>query len=124
MIEVERIFGESEGRRTDLWLSRAVVNALASEVWMLDKLDHWTRAGFTDYTGKGKPIRYEWDGVHRIGTTRSQFRLIGFYDGKPGACFIAIDAFTKRKQQLSAKERRRIDEVARVRRDGRWRRVE
>jgi len=47
-------------------------------------------------------------------------RLIGFYSAPDKSAFVAVDGFTKRKQKLSKKERNRIDEVARVKKENDW----
>jgi len=74
--------------------------------------------------GDHPPVRHEWNGVYRIGFVDSKFRIIGFYeDGKGTTEFIAIDAFHKSGQGLSAKERARINEVARVKQEHDWRKV-
>jgi hypothetical protein len=78
--------------------------------------------GFGAYEGGSRPIvKPEWSGVYRIGFTWSLFRLIGFYeDPSTKADFIVIDALLKKGQSLNAADRRRIDAVARVKKDGDW----
>ncbi len=116
--------------KTRLWLSDAAMGIVKS--WfrkhrrdveeLLQKLEHCANAGFGLYEGEGRPIRREWGGVYRIGHRASLFRLIGFYEDDTKTDFIVIDGFKKRGQQLSQAERARIDEVARVKAQGLWRR--
>lgn len=87
----------------------------------LKKLKRYATVGFPEYEGDKNPIRHEWDGVWRIADS-SLFRLIGFYEGTGKESFIVIDAFTKSGKSLSVAQRRRIDEVARVKREGLWKR--
>lgn len=118
-------------RRTRLWLSEAVEKAIVrfrrdgdpnGAFWK--KIKRYAQTGFALYEhGERPPIRAEWDGVYRIGTVDSLFRIIGFYENDDRNDFIAIDAFLKSGQQLNRAERRRIDEVARVKKDGDWAKI-
>jgi hypothetical protein len=114
--------------KTQLWASAAVRAAIADHHKstqptgrLLMLLKRYTQNGFRCYEGgKGCPIKYEWDGVYRIGPG-DLFRIIGFYENGSRSVFVAIDAFTKRGTELSAAERRRIEAVAKVLSDGTWR---
>lgn len=115
--------------RTEVWFSERAAAELAKfgnkndvGVKFLKKVKHYAQAGFATFEGKkGYPIRHEWDGVRRIAYSSTLYRLIGFYDDDAGKnCFIVIDAFLKRTTRLSPSERKRIDEVGRVRRVGAW----
>ena len=61
--------------------------------------------------------------MYRIGTVDSLFRIIGFYENDDKTDFIALDAFSKSGQKLSPAERRRVDEVAWVKKDGDWKKA-
>jgi hypothetical protein len=114
--------------QTRLWVSQAALRQIAryrkkgdpdGAFWK--KLRRFAENGFALYErGDRPPIRAEGGGVYRIGTVDSLFRIIGFYEDDNKTSFIAVDAFLKRGQKLDASERRRIDEVARVRRDHDW----
>ena len=84
------------------------------------KLAYYATAGFRSFEFEGGPIRYEWDGVLRIALKKSLFRVVGFYAIDKKTEFIAMDAFMKRKHKLSGPERERINEVARIRDLGAW----
>src|SRR6266545_502161 len=126
MYEVEELFA-GDPCRTKLWVSVQVSRAISdfalknrrSVEQLLKRLQHYTKNGFSNYEGDG-PIRYEWDGVYRIGHKSNLFRIIGFYDGGKTE-FIAIEAFTKHGQKLSKPEKNRINEVVRVKEQRLWR---
>ena len=82
------------------------------------KLEYYAKAGFRSF--EGGPITHEWDGVFRIALKKSLFRVVGFYGADDKAEFIAMDAFMKHKHKLSGPERARINEVARIRDLGAW----
>ncbi len=111
--------------RTDVWIAEKAAKVLnkfrerGAGLKFVKKLRYYARAGFQEFEGDKAPIRFEWDGVWRVARPSSLFRLIGFYEDDKAA-FIAIDAFTKSGTRLSAAERRRINAVARVKRDGLW----
>jgi hypothetical protein len=118
--------------QTRLWFSDRVLKDVAEyrrkgdpngAFWK--RLERCALAGFPLHERGSQPaVRYEWDGVYRVGFVDSLFRLIGFYeDGTNKTEFITIDSFLKRGQGLSAAERNRVDEVARVKRDGDWEKV-
>lgn len=114
--------------RTKVWVAEKAWKELkrfsqrGDGLMFLQKLEYYAKAGFQAFEGAKNPIRSEGHGVWRVRhSVSSLFRLIGFYDdGK--AAFIAIDAFTKSGTRLSAAERKRIDRVAEVKRDGLWKR--
>ncbi len=94
-------------RRTRLWVSDAAAK----------QIDRFRRKGDSPV------IRKEWDDVYRIGIKGSEFRILGFYDSDDKTGFIAIEAFIKGGQKLRSSERQRVDAVARVKRDGDWKKV-
>jgi hypothetical protein len=122
---VDALFAES-GFRTRLWVSEEASAALAKfsskqdGARFLAKLKYYAKGGFDRFVDRQGPIRPEWGGVFRIGQPWSLFRLVGFFDQHPSG-FVVIDAFTKRGQKLSAAERERIDEVAKVKKHAMWR---
>ena len=88
------------------------------------QLKRCSENGFALYeAGDWPKVKEEWDGAWRFGIRVSLFRLIGFYEDDSKASFIVIDAFFKSGQGLSDPERRRIDEVARIKRQALWRKV-
>ncbi len=114
--------------RTCVWISERASNLLTKYVRkrsglpFLRKLKYYAERGFESLEHGDGPIRYEANGVYRIGHSSSLFRLIGFYGDVKKEEFVIIDAFTKGGQKLSAPQRRRIAEVARIRqRTLRWR---
>jgi hypothetical protein len=127
MHEVEDLF-EGMPCKTRLWVSPEALQGISDYLAkrpdeqgpLMKKLRYWTQAGFVHQEGVGEPIKHEWDGAYRIGW--GLFRIVGFYEDETKANFIAVDAFLKKKQKLSGPERARIDEVARVKRDGDWKR--
>ena len=90
-----------------------------SGIRFLQKVKHYAKAGFREFESKSGPIRHEWKGVYRVAHSSFLFRLIGFYEDDADG-FIAIDAFMKTGRQLKDSQRDRIDEVARVRDRGSW----
>lgn len=88
---------------------------------MLKKLKYYAEAGFLRFEGEGQPVKHEWDGVYRV-AWEGMFRILGFYEDESKRNFITTDAFLKRKTMLSRPERDKIDEVARVKREGDWKR--
>lgn len=127
MYEVAELFSGSQCQ-TRLWLAQPVADALAKrsrkhrqEVGILmARLRRYAQNGFALYEGNAKPIRPEPDGVYRIGHPDDLFRIIGFYDHDSRTDFIAIDAFEKRGHGLSASDQARIANVARVKKQGLW----
>ena len=114
--------------KTEVWLTDRVkeqmcVSEKAGE--LATKLEHFAKVGFINFEAKvGRPIKYEGNGVYRIGLHASLFRLIGFYEDDRKTGFIGVDVFTKGGQKLSKSERKRIKEVAKVREDASsWRKV-
>lgn len=127
MIDVEGVFVDDRFN-TRFWASGEVLDAIDA----LDgkwpqrferKLEYFAEAGFQEHEGRGKPIVHEGGHIYRIGLKRSLFRILGFYNGKKKAEFIAIDAYMKRKQELNASDRKRIKAVRDVREERRWRKV-
>ncbi len=111
---------------TEVWIAQKAAKTLnifqkrGDGRRFLKKLKYYAKEGFQEFEGYKNPIRSEGRGVWRVRHS-SLFRLIGFYgDGK--TAFIAIDAFTKSGTSLSAAERKRINNVAQVKRDGLWKR--
>ena len=91
---------------------------------LLKKVEKWAEVGFWNYEGKKhQPIGPEWGGVFRIGLHGGLFRLLGFYEDVRKTEFIIADAFWKKRQKLTKAEKDRIDEVARVKKEGLWRKV-
>ena len=115
--------------RTHLWVSDAVLDRLnkrarkhqQSIARFLTVLKRYVQNGFACYEGPGHPVRHEGDGVYRIGH-HDLFRVIGFYEDDSRRDFIAIGCFLKRRQALNAAERRRIKDVARVKKEHLWKR--
>ncbi len=126
---VDELFVGAE-YRTSVWIADKALKKLKKFVQrgegakFLKKLKHYATAGFPGFEGREMPIRHEWDAVYRVAHSALLFRLIGFYEGDDRTRFIAIDAFEKSGQALTASERNRIDEVARVKRDQLWKRRE
>ena len=112
--------------RTNVWIAKKPQKELKKFVErgegrrFLQKLQYYARAGFDEFEGDRNPIRNEGWGTWRIAEPFSLFRLIGFYEGVGKESFIVIDAFAKSGTGLSAAERGRIRQVARVKRDGLW----
>lgn len=102
-----------------MWISGNALEELTSvDVKLAHKLREYAKAGFENYTTRSGPIRHEWDGVYRIGLHSSLFRLYGFFE-RPNS-FVIIDSSKKRGQKLSAGERARIDNVAKVKQRASW----
>ena len=127
MIDVHGLF---VGRdfKTEVWLTDKVTEQLCDSEKageLATKLEHFAKVGFINFEAKvGRPIKYEGNGVYRIGLHASLFRLIGFYENDRKAGFIGVDVFTKGGQKLSKAEKKRIKEVAKVRADASsWRKV-
>ena len=122
---VDELFA-GEGCATTVWVSETVQQELKRlpsdlRVRFLKKLRHYAKSGFSHFTGgKGCPIRYEWDGVFRVAYAPSLLRMVGFFDGRGNAVFVAIDMFKERGRKLSAAERERIDAVATVAARDNW----
>ena len=109
--------------KTRIWLADRVAKAIGHDAKLLKKLKRYAKNGFEYYEGKDFPLRYEGDGIYRIGHRDDLFRIIGFYAGGSKSAFIAVDAFTKPGQKLSKPQRDRIHLAGRIKRDGTWRRV-
>lgn len=118
---------------TSVWISEAaklVLDQFIEEdartaLAFLDKVDYYAQGGFHKKEGNGDwmPLRHEWDDVYRIGVVqRSDFRLIGFYEDEKKKAFIVIDGFMKTGHKLRAAQQRKIDEVARVKKESGWQR--
>jgi hypothetical protein len=118
--------------KTRLWISHTVAKELSrlrkrsdpnATVWR--RLKRGAQMGLELYERQTPPVvKHEWGGVYRIGFINSLFRIIGFYKEDRKDVFIAIDAFTKRDQRLSAAERSRVNEVVRVKELNLWTKVE
>jgi len=110
---------------TRFWVSKQVVKAIAKRdgkerAKLLKRLLRYAENGFWNYQGDDLPIRHEWAGVFRIGHDDDLFRIIGFYEDQNQVDFIAIDAFLKKGQDLTPAQRKRIDEVVRVKDEHDW----
>lgn len=112
---------------TRLWLSDRAAKAMVRfrekkdnpKGAFMAKLAKMCRDGFEHYEGsEGMPVKAEWGGVWRV--RHGRLRIIGFYEDKDKAAFIALDAFVKHGQKLTVAERARVDGVAQVRRGGHW----
>lgn len=84
------------------------------------RLKRYAENGFWNHEGDDTPIRPEWDGVYRLGSTDTLFRLLGFYEDDAKHVFLIIDAYQKRGQQLNASDRKRIDRVAKIKKERQW----
>lgn len=122
---VDKMFVGSQ-YHTEVWATDRVFDEVEGFARVNDegrqfrlKLEHFARAGFAVFEKKG-PIRHMDDGVYRVGLHSSLFRVYGFYDGVGKRSFIAIDALMKRTTRISSAEKRRINEVARVKRMDLW----
>lgn len=131
MIDVNEVF-PGRPQKTRLYASAAVIKGIEQyqkrrerhRGQLVKKLYYWAQNGFELFEGDKSPIRHEWNGVYRIGQQIDLFRIIGFYEDGQKKSFIAIDAFMKTDQRLTESERHRIDAVAKVRKDGNWRKGE
>lgn len=118
--------------KTAVWISRSVGRELRRRAKrdrpmmerFLAKLEHYAKFGLGKFEQSDGPVRYEWDSVYRIGDRSSLFRLIGFFDGPERADFLVIDCFEKRGQKLDRTDKRRIDAVARIKRECCWRKCD
>ena len=127
MILVARLFPRSD-LGTEVWVSDTVRERIGEytaaerkQGAFLKKLELCATAGFAKYEGDTKcPIRYEWDGVYRIGLHADLFRVYGFYEDPSKRSFIAVDALIKKGQKLTRHEKDRINEVARVKETEDW----
>ena len=128
-IRVVRILFGGVGYSTRVLLSEQVVKEFeklrkkskVEHERFIAKLDRYARAGFDRFEGKKRPIRSEGDGVYRVGHTETLFRIIGFFEDDRRDSFVGIDAFRKVGTQLTAGQRDRIKNVARIKRLGTWR---
>jgi hypothetical protein len=117
--------------KTTLWLSQKAREGIDDyrkkgdpdgAFWK--KIKRYAINGFDLYErGRPSPVLFEWDGVFRV-STGTLFRLYGFYSGDSKSEFIVVDVALKRGMELSKSERSQIDEVARVRREGLWKKVQ
>ena len=135
MMDVEALF-VGVRFRTEIWFADKAMEALLEacdgdlkiQEQFLLKLEHYAESGFGYIErNKGGPIRHEWEGAYRVRYRKSSLaRLIGFYETDHKRCFFGMDAFKAKKRggsKLSRQERRVIDEVARIKREGLWRKV-
>lgn len=130
MVVVRALF-VGDDYQTQVWISDSAAGAIKERAGtkenpigaLLMKLQHYARSGFRYFEGKGKPIRYEGDGVFRVGLRSDLFRLIGFYTGSRKSEFITVDTYRKRGQKRSATYTARVKKVARIKRDGLWRKA-
>lgn len=108
---------------TRVWLADRVVRAIGRDARLIKKLKRYAENGFRFYEGKEFPLRYEGNGVYRIGHRGDLLRIVGFYAGETASEFIAVDAYRKRGQGLSKPQRDVVEEAARIKREGTWRRA-
>ncbi len=112
---------------TDVWISERASEVLSKFLRktrargqeFIAKVEHYAKKGFGKYESRRGPIKHEGNHVFRIGQKSSLFRLIGFYVGGKTE-FICMDGFTKRGQKLSAAQRERIAQVAKIRKQQSW----
>lgn len=110
--------------KTDVWASDRA-DSIVDE-WLkedaetarelLDLVAQISKDGFSIHE-KGVVLRYEWEHVWRI--RRKRFRLIGFYHYNKDE-FIIIDGYEKKTRKLTKRQRKRVDAVAKVRKDKDW----
>ncbi len=126
MVEVHGLF-VGRGFKTEVWLTDKVREQLCDSEKageLAAKLEYFAKVGFINFEAKvGRPIKYEWNGVYRIGLHASLFRVIGFYEDDRKTGFVGVDVFTKGGQKLSKAEKKRIKEVAKIKADASWRKV-
>jgi len=83
----------------------------------VQKVRIYAELGYADWSW----LRPEIKQVFRISTSSNdRGRIIGFFDGKD---FVAIEYFLKRKHNLGPTERAAVERVAKVKRDGTWKKV-
>lgn len=113
---------------TDVWVTEQAMKQLGKfkksgtpyKQYLL-KLKHYATNGFWNFEGnEGEPIRAEGSSVYRVAHVSSLFRLIGFYEDDTRTVFISIDAFKKGGRKLTSAQRDRINTVARVKKERRW----
>lgn len=130
IVDVEALF-VGAAYQTDVWISKKAAKKfnryskrVKSGKILGKKLREWATSGFRLHEGPKLPIRHEGKRVFRIGHDSSLYRLIGFYESGNRGVFIVIDAFLKRKTELSANHKVRIGNVADVRSSGNWRKID
>src|ERR1700722_19050074 len=101
---------------THLWVTESVMKALTQYVDgpFAMNVQRMCENGFAIYErGNWPKVKYEWDGVYRIGIKQKLCRLIGVYeDGTSKGHFICPDCLEKGGQNLNASDRQRIDGAA------------
>ena len=120
---------------TDVWMTGSAFDAIhehdGTEAGMepdepdqglLRKIRHYSTHGFGKFEGRKRPIKYEGNGVYRIGYG-DLFRIYGFYNGPQRREFIAIRPHLKRGQKNTARERNAIAEVQRAKDNGDWEKI-
>ena len=130
MLEVRALFTGND-YQTEVWISDAAARAIRKYAGtkenpkgaLLKKIQRYARNGFQFYERDDGPIRHEWDGGFRIGGS-SLFRVIGFHGGRGKSEFISVYAYLKRRRQLSAPDRDRIDTAARIKKRKLWRKAD
>jgi hypothetical protein len=118
--------------RTRIWISSAAMKAVSRlrkkgdpNGQFLKKLKSCAVKGFDAFQSVTPPIiRFEWEGIYRVGFSGSLFRLIGFYENNvTKADFIVIDTLFKSGQSLNAAERKRINAVVQIKKKVLWKKV-
>lgn len=112
---------------TRLWCSDKIFEMVGTrpDVRFWARVKRLAQNGFA-YGERPTPpmVKHEWKQVYRVGFVDSLFRIIGFYQDQSKHDFIAIDSFLKKGQQLTAGQRKLIDQVAIIKSDALWRKVE
>jgi hypothetical protein len=117
--------------KTRIWFSRRVQEEVArfrkkgdpnGAFWKRLKR-HAENGLWTAEHGSPPPVQAEWDGVYRLGYVDTLFRIIGFYEDASKSDFIAIDAYLKKGRKLNDPQRERINYVAAVKKERRWKKV-
>jgi hypothetical protein len=130
MIDVEEWQFRGVAAKTRLWVSQAVVKAVRSidgseRPKLVKRLKRYVSNGFWNYLDESFPIKHERDGVYRIGHRNDLFRILGFFENDATKqSFIAVDAFTKNGQNLKDPEQHKIDQVAAIKNEGGYKKVE
>lgn len=112
---------------TRLWCSDKIFEMVGKRpdlrFWI--RIKRLAQNGFA-YGERSTPqiVKHEWDQVYRVGYVDSLFRMIGFYEDNSKHDFIAIDSFLKKGKQLTKGQRKLIDEVATIKRNATWKKVE
>jgi len=85
-------------------------------VQLMTKLEDCAEKGFWNFSGSF-PLEKEPGDVWRFGIRSLNVRLLGFYENERKDTFVIIDVIKKCGQKLTTAEMKRVNEVARVKRD-------